>query len=86
MSNALKDGLNIPDIIASGKAVQAGEFVATAGSVGTVTFLEAYATAPIVVTTVVGGVASYAASTTTGFTVNTTVASASGTYIAFLGN
>jgi len=86
MVNSLKDGLGIPDAIASGKSVQIKEFVASAGSVGAVTFDTAYASAPLVVVSVVGGIAAQPSVSAGSAVFNTVTASASGTLIAFLGN
>ena len=86
MVNSLVDGLSIPDIIASGNSVQIQEFVASAGSVGDVSFGTAFTSAPLVIVSVVGGIASQPAVSAGSAVFNTVTASASGTLIAFLGN
>lgn len=86
MVNSINDGLGIPDVIASGNSVQAGEFVASTGSVVDVSFGTAFSSAPIVVATIVGGTANQISASAGSFVVNTVTASASGTYIAFNGN
>ena len=86
MVNSLKDGLSTPDLIASGNSIQTKEFVASAGSVAVVTFDTAFTSAPLVVASVVGGLASHPAVSAGSAVFNTSTASASGTVIAFLGN
>lgn len=86
MVNSINDGMNRPDQIASGASIQAGEFVASAGSIATVTFPGTFASAPTVVCNAVGGLAGQVSASAGSFVVNTTTASASGTFIAFLGN
>ena len=86
MVNSLKDGLNVPDVIASGASIQIKEFVSSAGSVATVSFDAAFSSAPLVVVSVVGGLASQPGVSAGSTVFNTTSASASGTVIAFLGN
>lgn len=86
MTNSLNDGLSTPDLIASGNSVQIKEFVASAGSVGNVSFDAAFTSAPLVVVSVVGGLASQPAVSAGSAVFNTATASASGTVIAFLGN
>ena len=86
MVNSLVDGLNTPDLIASGNSVQIIEFVASAGSVVDISFDTAFTSAPLVVASVVGGLASHPAVSAGSAVFNTVTASASGTLIAFLGN
>ena len=85
MVNSLVNGLNVPDVIASGASVQIKEFVSSAGSVANVSFDAAFSSAPLVVASVVGGLASQPAVAAGSVVFNTTAASSSGTVIAFLG-
>lgn len=84
MVNSLKNGLNTPDIFASGATLQIKEFVASAGSVGNVAFDTAFASAPTVMVNVVGGVASHPSASAGSVVFNCVTASASGTVMAFL--
>lgn len=85
MVNPLNDGLSVTDVIASGASIQTGTFVASAGSVGNVAFGTAFSSAPTVVVSVVGGLATVPSASAGSVVFNTVTASASGTYIAFLG-
>lgn len=86
MVNSLENGLSIADVIASGNSIQTKSFIASAGSVGNVSFDTAFSAAPIVVVSVVGGLASVPSASAGSVVFNTVTASASGTLIAFLGN
>jgi hypothetical protein len=81
MANALSDGLNKPDILGK-TGIVAGDFVASAGSVVSVTFNETFLAAPKVSIMVVGGIAAMPTVNATGLSCNVATASASGTFIA----
>ena len=66
-----------------GNFAQAGDYVASTGSVGTITFDKPFNTAPIVVVHAAGGIAAQPTVSVSGCTVDTTAASASGSYIAW---
>jgi hypothetical protein len=81
MANAISDGLNKPDILGR-TGIVTGQFVASAGSVVSVTFSETFTAAPTVSIMVVGGIAAMPTVNATGLSCNVATASASGTFIA----
>ena len=79
MVNSINDGLNKPDEVTDGAAIQVIDFVASAGSVANVSFDPAFGTAPKVVVSVVGGIASFPSASAGSAVFNCVTASASGT-------
>jgi len=65
-----------------GNSIQMGEIVASAGSVAEIAFPTAFAAAPTVIATFVGGTAAHPSVSAGSAIINTTSASASGVWIA----